>query len=450
MSEALANFQFYRETNFKKVELNGRKIKIPEEWEVVKLGEVVKFQRGYSYRSADISETKTRIRFITINDIEKEGGLKRNAERIYLKESMQIRDQHILFPGDVLIANTDMTKGFIIGAPLLITPELLMEDGILVYSMDLTKLIFDKKTLDSYFLFYLLSWPKIRTIMKTFSQGVNVQHLNHNLAKTLNFPLPPLEEQKKIAEVLRSIDDAVQAVEESIEKLERIKKGAMEQLLTKGIGHARFKEVELNGRKVKIPEEWKVVKLGEVAEIRRGASPRPKGDPRYFGGDIPWIKISDVSKYKRGLYLLNTDDTVTEEGKNKSVYCPDGTLIVSNSGTIGEPAIIQTGKGGCIHDGFVSVNPIKDIDKIFLYYFFEAKKAEFHLKAQRGTQGNMNTKLWKETKLPLPPLEEQKKIAEILRTIDDAIEIKRQKKEKLERMKKVVMEKLLTGEVRVK
>ncbi|NJE60525.1 restriction endonuclease subunit S [Thermococcus sp. 21S7] len=206
----------------------------------------------------------------------------------------------------------------------------------------------------------------------------------------------------------------------------------------------RLKEVELNGREVEIPAEWEVVELGEVAEIRRGASPRPKGDPKYFGGDIPWIKISDISKYKKGLYLLKTGDTVTEEGKNKSVYCPDGTLIVSNSGTIGEPAIIQTGKGGCIHDGFILVNPADSVDKIFLYYFFEAKKEEFHSKAQRGTQGNMNTKLWKKTKLPLPPLEEQKKIAEVLRSIDEAIQAVEESIAKLERLKKGTMEQLLT------
>ncbi|WP_297513316.1 restriction endonuclease subunit S [Thermococcus sp.] len=193
-----------------------------------------------------------------------------------------------------------------------------------------------------------------------------------------------------------------------------------------------------------IPKDWEVVRLGEVAEIRRGASPRPKGDPRYFGGDIPWIKISDISKYKKGLYLLKTDDTVTEEGKKKSVYCPDGTLIVSNSGTIGEPAIIRTGKGGCIHDGFILVNPVSKADKIFLYYFFEAKKEELHAKAQKGTQGNMNTKLWKMTTLPLPPLPEQKKIAEILRTVDDAIEKTDEAIERTERLKKGLMQRLLT------
>ena len=193
-----------------------------------------------------------------------------------------------------------------------------------------------------------------------------------------------------------------------------------------------------------LPKEWEVVRLGEISEIGRGASPRPKGDPRYFGGNIPWIKISDLSKYKVGLFLVRTDDTVTEEGKKKSVYLKDGSLIVSNSGTIGEPAIIKTGKGGCVHDGFIFVKPLKGVEKYYLYYFFDFKKTELQLRAQKGTQGNMNTTLWKSLKIPLPPLPEQKKIAEILSTVDKAIQKVDGAIAKTERLKKGLMQELLT------
>lgn len=192
-----------------------------------------------------------------------------------------------------------------------------------------------------------------------------------------------------------------------------------------------------------IPKEWKVVKLGEIADIKRGASPRPKGDPRYFGGRIPWIKISDLARYKKGMYLVATEDSVTEDGRVKSVYLEDGSLIISNSGTIGEPVIISTGRGGCIHDGFISVNP-QHVDKYFLYYFFDFKKTEFQLKAQRGTQGNMNTILWKSIKIPLPPLPEQRRIAEILSTVDEAIQRVDEAIRRTERLKRGLMQRLLT------
>jgi type I restriction enzyme S subunit len=94
----------------------------------------------------------------------------------------------------------------------------------------------------------------------------------------------------------------------------------------------------------KLPSEWSQVKLGDVLQVIRGASPRPKGDPRYFGGDIPWIKISDITKEK-GKYISTTKDYVTEEGAQKSRYLKAGTLILSNSGTVCVPKILGTGVG---------------------------------------------------------------------------------------------------------
>ena len=73
---------------------------------------------------------------------------------------------------------------------------------------------------------------------------------------------------------------------------------------------------------------WVWVKLGEVLEVIRGASPRPKGDPKFFGGSIPWIMISDISKEK-GKFISKTRDTVTEVGASKSRYLKAGTLILS-------------------------------------------------------------------------------------------------------------------------
>jgi len=215
---------FYRETEFKDTEI-GR---IPGEWEVVKLGDVCKFKRGFSYRSDQITKDPTEIRLITINDFEKEGGLKRDAERVYIKEGVHIDPDFFITDGDVLIANTDMSKGFIIGAPILFKGI----DGKFVYSMDLTKLIFDKSKIDSEFLFYYLTRKTVRQIMKTFAQGTNVLHLNHRLVKNMNIPLPPLPEQKAIAHILSTVDEAIQKSNEIILRIERLKRSLMELLLT--------------------------------------------------------------------------------------------------------------------------------------------------------------------------------------------------------------------------
>src|SRR6266850_3747752 len=108
-------------------------------------------------------------------------------------------------------------------------------------------------------------------------------------------------------------------------------------------GHATGRERTLNP----LPRSWCWTTIGDIASVFRGASPRPKGDPRYFGGPIPWIMISDLSR-QPGKYLFTTNEGVTEAGAALSRRLPPGTLILSNSGTVCVPKILKT--EGCIHD----------------------------------------------------------------------------------------------------
>src|ERR1041385_5408247 len=112
-----------------------------------------------------------------------------------------------------------------------------------------------------------------------------------------------------------------------------------------------------NRRLPPLPKNWAWTTVGEVAEVFRGASPRPKGDPRYFGGPIPWIMISDVTR-QPGKYLFTTREGVTSAGAELSRLVPAGSLILSNSGTVCVPKILSV--EGCIHDGFVSFNGLEN------------------------------------------------------------------------------------------
>src|SRR5690242_17525323 len=121
--------------------------------------------------------------------------------------------------------------------------------------------------------------------------------------------------------------------------------------------------------KTNLPAGWVLTKIGNISKVIRGASPRPKGHPRYFGGDIPWIMISDISREK-GKYISETRDKVTEEGAKRSRYLKKGTLILSNSATVCVPKILAV--DGCIHDGFVAFPDLtKNLDILYLYYYFD-------------------------------------------------------------------------------
>ena len=267
------------------------------------------------------------------------------------------------------------------------------------------------------------------------------------------FPENKLE-QRKIAEILETVDNAIEKTEKIIEKYKRIKQGLMQDLLTKGIdenGNIRsekthkFKDSPVG----RIPEEWEVVRLGEVSKVKRGASPRPIDDPIFFteeGKGRAWVRIEDVMKSNK--YLTETRQYLSKLGESKSVKVDVGDVVMSICATVGKPIIINI--PACIHDGFVVFKNLSHkVDRHFLYYLITFKEKEIAKLGQIGTQGNLNSKIVSDFTIPLPPLSEQKRIAEILSQIDQAIEKEEKYKEKLERLKKGLMEDLLTGKVRV-
>ena len=143
-----------------------------------------------------------------------------------------------------------------------------------------------------------------------------------------------------------------------------------------------------------------IKKLEKVCRVIRGSSPRPKGDPRYFGGNIPWIKISDVTR-STGKYLFSTKEHLTEEGKKKSRYLEPETLIITNSATVGVPKILKV--GGCIHDGFLAFLDLSpEIKRDYLYYFLLFVKEHLEEIAPYGTQKNLNTTIMKNLEIPIP------------------------------------------------
>jgi len=179
-------------------------------------------------------------------------------------------------------------------------------------------------------------------------------------------------------------------------------------------------------KKKTIPDGWRVARADDVIDITRGASPRPKGDPELFGGDIPWVKIGDVD-VKNARYTGVTEDTVTEQGAEKSRLVEAGTLLVSNSGTCGYPML--AGVRSCVHDGWLILRDYEDtLSANYLYEYINWKQNYLKSLAPGSTQTNLNTSRFGVLEINIPPLEEQRKIATVLYTVDQAI----QKTEKIE------------------
>jgi type I restriction enzyme, S subunit len=190
-----------------------------------------------------------------------------------------------------------------------------------------------------------------------------------------------------------------------------------------------------------VPEGWELKSVGEICKVKRGASPRPIKDPKWWGGSVGWVRISDVTSSRK--YLTKTTQYLSDEGVEKSVQIGKGEVVLSICATIGRPIIV--GVDACIHDGFVWFDGLKEyIYREYWYYFLASKEEFLSSQRQSGTQGNLNTSIVGDLVCPLPPLPEQQKIATILSSVDDVITKITAQIDKLKDLKTGMMQELLT------
>jgi type I restriction enzyme, S subunit len=197
-----------------------------------------------------------------------------------------------------------------------------------------------------------------------------------------------------------------------------------------------------------IPEDWDTLSIEQLGTVIRGASPRPKGDKRYYGGNIPRLMVEDVTR--DGKFVNPSVDFLTEEGAKRSRPCPKGTLTLVCSGTVGVPSFLVT--DACIHDGFLALVDVnKKVDSDFLYHFLKTQQSRFDNSATHGgVFTNLTTEIFREFKVPLPcNKEEQRAIAQALSDVDALITSLDKLIAKKRHLKTATMQQLLTGKKRL-
>jgi len=269
--------------------------------------------------------------------------------------------------------------------------------------------------------------------------------LNRDLVYKQVIPLPSLPEQKKIAEILSTVDQAIERVGEAIEKTQKLKKGLMQELLTNGIGHKEFKGTEIG----RIPREWDVMKLHETANVRYGLG-QP---PALITNGIPMIRATNVKRgriAKEGLIFINRSAIPN----SRDPFLRVGDVLVVRSGAYtGDVALVTKEWEGAIAGYDLIVTPSDTIDSQFLTYYLlssSVQKRHFMGLKVRSAQPHLNSSQVEETPIPVPPLPEQQKISQILSTVDERLELLRKRKERLKRTKKGLMNDLLNGKRRVR
>ncbi len=193
--------------------------------------------------------------------------------------------------------------------------------------------------------------------------------------------------------------------------------------------------------------DWEEKRLGEVADIVRGASPRPISSSVWFDdtSNVGWVRISDVTK--SNVFLTETVQKLSLSGIKKSRFVPINSVIMSICATIGVPIVTKIDV--CVHDGFVVFSNLK-MHNIFTFYLLKSIENKWKQYRQPGTQFNLNTDIVMSEKLNFPTLPEQQKISSFLQNVDTKIQLLERKVTLLQSYKKGIMQKLFSQELRFK
>ena len=394
--------RFNKEVDFKETPIG----KIPQEWQVLELGDIVSLEYGK--------------------------GLPQNSR-------FEGRHPVVGSNGIVGFHNEALVKGpgIVVGRKGTIGAVSWIDDDF--WPIDTTYYVKTKRS--DVFLRWLFLELSHLNLGKLYLADV-VPGLKRDLAYSKILPLPPSSEQEGIVEVISCVNLAIQKVDQAIAQTERLKKRLMEQLLTKGMGHKELKETSIG----KTPSTWEVAKLEDVSfDFTCGGTPSTS-NPDYWDGDIAWMTSAHIN----GRIITSGQRYITKEGLENSAthLIPRGNLLVATRVGIGKAAVNAIDIAISQDLTGVVVDKKKALPD-FLYWVIINNEKKLKSIAQGSTIKGILRKDLGRLVIPKPSLPEQQKIAKTLSSFDDLSILKREKKERLIKMKNRMMTLLLTGKVRV-
>ncbi len=409
-------------------------IQIPEGWDYPKFNQIVKTN---PYTKIE----EKRVPYIPMDAVDTEKPHFNYSEERELSDNPSLskfQNNDILFAR--ITPSTENGKTCIV--------ENFEHKGIV--SSELTVLRTTENIIPKYLYYYVKS-HRIRQFAISQMLGTTGRQRvpDYVFKKDLNIELPPLQEQQKITLILSNVDSLIGSTSKVIENSKQVKTGLMQKLLTRGIGHTKFKKVPwLFGNEIEIPEEWDVKRLDEIGEIIGGGTP-DSTNKDYWDGEILWAVPTDITKLQIN-QIENTERKITQQGLDNSSakMLPEESILITSRATVGECAI--TTKPISTNQGFQNI-VCNDRHHNYLIFYLIKQFPNNLLRLSHGTTFlEISKNQIKKVIIPVSnSLPEQQKIASILSNIDSKIDSQVQYKEKLLLLKKSLMQKLLTGEVRV-
>ncbi|MGU8270359.1 restriction endonuclease subunit S [Clostridium perfringens] len=413
---------------------------IPNKWSVKKLKDVGYSVIGLTYSPDDLVGKEDGILVLRSSNI-KNSRISYDDNKYVNKI---IAEKQIVKKDDILICSRNGSKE-LIGKCAIIDEK---AEGssfgafMTVFRSDYNKYLFHV------FNSYLFKRQIYNNIGATINQ-ITTDNLNN-----FKVIIPTNDEQEKISLILSTIDAQIDNTEKLIQKNQELKKGLMQQLLTKGIGHTEFKKTELGN----IPKEWEIVKFDSVIELLTDYE---------ANGSFSSIKENvNIYNEKNYAYFVRATDLEKKDYINSVKYVDEksyeflsktelkgGELLISKRGQIGKVYLMPNLNIKCtLAPNLYLIKLLNDkVDNSYMYHYFTSSRGQKLLvrNSASTTLGAIYKEDLKKINILLPTIDEQRRISRILSNVEGKILNNQNKKEKLEELKKGLMQRLLTGYIRV-
>ena len=417
---------------------------LPKEWEIINLDEIIDLKRGISWRKEEANKEGNGIPVIGIPNI-KENGIIDFIDTYFLTKDIPV-DKMLRINDILFVGSSGSIKN--IGRNVLIRE---IQKNKFTYASFTFLGRVDPLKANTEYIFYLLNSPMVN--YNKYARRASDGKYNFQLTQFKNeqkLPLPPLPEQQRIADVLSAVQEAKEKTEAVIDATKALKKSMMKHLFTYGpVSPEEAKNVPLKETEIgKVPEEWKVVKLGEVTEKAKQKDPR-----RDSSNEFKYVDVSAISN--DALKITSYSEFLGKDAPHRArkAIQTDDIIFATVRPYLKRIAIVPENLNGqIVSTAFCVIRCKKQIANPY-YIFYTVSLDNFVNSVTENQRGSSYPAVTDKDILnqyvPLPPLPVQQKIASILSAIDAKIEAEENKKQALEELFKTLLDNLMTAKIRV-
>jgi type I restriction enzyme, S subunit len=391
-------------------------------WQFSDIGKELNLINGFGFKPFHWKETG--IPIIRIQNLNDE-----DASFDYIQHSVENR--YFVNNGDLLFAWSG-SRGTSFG-------PFIWKKGLAVLNQHIFNVKLKNKDSSKRFAYWWLKYL-VGEIEQQAHGSAGLVHITRKQLEKFRFPIIEIRIQRKIAKILTTVDNLIEKTEALIAKYQSIKQGMMHDLFTRGVDS----NGKLRPQQSEVMSDWETVRIDQVGKIVTGSTPSP-AIVQYWDGEVPFITPTDINE---SVYVCNTERRLTKLGTSFSRLIPaNSVMVVCIGSTIGKTAcpLVESVTNQQIN----TVIPCDLTNPRFLYYTLLRLADSIKQIAGVTAIPIINKTAFSLIEFKLPPLPQQRKIAEILSKQDQLIEDHEKELMKYKQLKTALMQDLLTGKVQV-